>query len=60
MPYGDSCPRHMHALALENERHMGMKSWTEKEETEAVRVLENPIRIDAFDLLSAEQLTSAS
>jgi len=35
-----------------------MKTWTDREEREAVKVLEHPLRVEAFDLLMAERLTA--
>jgi hypothetical protein len=36
-----------------------MQTWSDREETAAVKLLEHPIRVKAFDLLMAERLTRA-
>lgn len=36
----------------------GVRDWTDEEERDAVRVLEHPLRVEAFDLLMTERLTA--
>lgn len=49
---------HPACSASRRETLTGTKSWTDREEKEAAKVLEHATRVEAFDLLMGERLTT--